>query len=145
MKTRLSALFILGAVATWFAWQAANMPESMNPSDVGPGRIPLILASAALILLVSIAIGTWRQRASAAGSESASFPRPGGTLLALCGLGLTALTIVHVGMYAGCTLMVAAILLAAGERRWWVIALCAAGFNLFAWLCFARLLQVPLQ
>lgn len=144
MKTRLSALFILGAVAGWFAWQAAGMPESMNPSDVGPGRIPLILACAALIVGLLLVVQAWRERASATAFEEATYPRAGATLVALGGLGLASLVIAHAGMYAGCTLLIAVIMLASGERRWWVIALCAAGFNLFAWLCFARLLQVPL-
>lgn len=108
------ALLVVVGIYLRDAWA---LPESMNPSDVGAGRFPMIAGVAtaiALLLMVAQACGVW-----SGGREDrlAVFGRPAWVLAGMALLILQAVVFEMVGAIPVLFGSAVLIMLACGERR----------------------------
>jgi putative tricarboxylic transport membrane protein len=105
-------------------WQSLLLPltDRLGP---GPGFFPLWLALIGVVLAVALLVTTFREAADPSDSDVRILPHgPGATRwLAIVGL-LAAVTLVMdvVGFRIAMLIFNAALVIALGDRRWWVIA-----------------------
>ena len=105
-------------------WQSLLLPltDRLGP---GPGFFPLWLALIGVVLAVALLVTTFREAADPSDSDVRILPHgPGATRwLAIVGL-LAAVTLVMdvVGFQIAMLIFNAALVIALGDRRWWVIA-----------------------
>ena len=106
-------------------WQSLLLPltDRLGP---GPGFFPFWLALIGTVLAVALLVTTFREAGDPSDSETRILPHGPGAArwLAIVGL-LAAVTIVMdvVGVRIAMLVFNAALVIALGDRRWWVIAL----------------------
>ena len=128
-------------VAIWFFWKSWKLPPPINPSDVGAGELPMLISIALLICAIGLII---RGVCNLAGSETINLLRPWAILLAILVLAVYRIIAGELSLYVSSAILIITLMRIAGERNWVVVLMAAGGFNLFAYICFNLLLQVPL-
>ncbi len=127
-----TAVMLLICIAT--GWEAHNLAlfDRLGP---GPGFFPFWLALIGGVLCAVILVQVTREQAKA-GENPNIFPRGADARAAGAILGLTAIATLFldvIGFRITILLFSAALLVALGDRRWWLIGVFAliAGFGLF--------------
>ena len=108
-------------------WQSLLLPltDRLGP---GPGFFPFWLALIGTGLAIALLVSTFREAADPAGGATRILPHgPGATRwLAIVGLlAAVTLTMEYVGFRLSMLVFNAALVIALGDRRWWVIAVFA--------------------
>ena len=120
---RLIATGAMLVLCLFAIWQSLLLPltDRLGP---GPGFFPLWLALIGVVLAVALLVTTFREAADPSDSDVRILPHgPGATRwLAIVGL-LAAVTLVMdvVGFRIAMLIFNAALVIALGDRRWWVI------------------------
>ncbi len=121
---RLIATGAMLAFCLFAVWQSLLLPltDRLGP---GPGFFPFWLALIGVVLAVALLVTTFREAADPGEAEARILPHgPGATRwLAIVGL-LAAVTMVMelVGFRLAMLVFNAVLVIALGDRRWWVIA-----------------------
>lgn len=147
---RLIATGAMLAFCLFALWQSLllSLTDRLGP---GPGFFPFWLALIGIVLAVALLIATWREPPDPAGATSDDDARimphgPGGLRwLAVIGL-LAAVTVAmeFIGFRIAMLIFNAALVVALGERRWWVIALFAVAGSFGVYYIFTTWLDVQL-
>ncbi|MCF8502971.1 MAG: tripartite tricarboxylate transporter TctB family protein, partial [Rhodospirillum sp.] len=125
------ALVLCLVLGTFFV-EALKLPPSFNPSDVGPGRFPLVASAAGLLLSLIHLFRSGRAFvASLEPQDRVTFKRPLAVLATAAVLLAQLWLFPLAGPYVSSITTVAALILLGGERRWWVVVVPAVGFALF--------------
>lgn len=122
---RLVATGAMLAFCLFALWQSLllSLTDRLGP---GPGFFPFWLAVIGAVLAVGLLIQTWREAPAVAGDDEPILPHgPGGRRWAAIVLLLAAVTIAMelIGFRLAMLAFNAALVIALGERRWWLIAL----------------------
>lgn len=137
--------FIAGLVLSgwglWFYLLASKFPRPFNPFDVGPATFPKLIATALIILGLTLSALAVRKFGS---SGLITVKRKASILASILLFIVYALTIPLTGYYISTAFFIPAMLLLAGETRVLVLGATTALFLLFAFGIFDLLLGVPL-
>lgn len=143
---RLIATGAMLVLCLFAIWQSLLLPltDRLGP---GPGFFPFWLALIGTGLAVALLVTTFREAADPADAETRILPHgPGATRwLAIVGL-LAALTLTmeYVGFRLSMLVFNAALVIAMGDRRWWVIAIFAVLGSFGVYYVFTTWLDVLL-
>jgi putative tricarboxylic transport membrane protein len=127
-------------------WQSLllSLTDRLGP---GPGFFPFWLAVIGAVLAVALLVTTFREAADPADAETRVLPYGAGgqRWLAIVGL-LAAVTLVmdYVGFRLAMLVFNAALVVALGERRWWMIAVFAVLGSFGVYYVFTTWLDVLL-
>jgi putative tricarboxylic transport membrane protein len=127
-------------------WQSLLLPltDRLGP---GPGFFPFWLALIGVVLAIALLITTFREAADPADAEVRILPHGPGVKrwLAIVGL-LAGVTVVmeFIGFRLAMLVFNAALVVALGERRWWVIAVFAVLGSFGVYYVFTTWLDVIL-
>jgi len=124
---RLIATGAMLVLCLFAIWQSLLLPltDRLGP---GPGFFPFWLALIGTALAIALLVSTFREAADPADDETRILPHgPGATRwLAIVGLlAAVTLTMEYVGFRLSMLVFNAALVIALGDRRWWVIAVFA--------------------
>ena len=124
---RLIATGAMLVLCLFAVWQSLLLPltDRLGP---GPGFFPFWLALIGTGLAIALLVSTFREAADPADCETRILPHgPGATRwLAIVGLlAAVTLTMDYVGFRLSMLVFNAALVIALGDRRWWVIAVFA--------------------
>ena len=143
---RLVATGAMLAFCLFAIWQSLLLPL-MDRLGPGPGFFPFWLALIGTVMAIALLITTWREPASAADGDVHILPHgPGATRwLAIVAL-LAAVTAVMevTGFRIAMLVFNAALVIALGERRWWIIAVFAVLGSFGVYYVFTTWLDVIL-
>ncbi|WP_298015530.1 tripartite tricarboxylate transporter TctB family protein [uncultured Castellaniella sp.] len=134
-SVRLVALACM-AVFAWAAWVAHSFPPAFSDVDVGPARVPLMASIFGMLCSAILFHG-----APGPGTR-VRVSRPlqvGAGILVIVAY---VLAIPHAGFYVSSVVAVPLLMLAGGEHRAPVLVASTAGYLLFIYVCFERLLDV---
>ena len=140
MRSGLTIISVLTlCFALWFGFEAVELPGAVTLGEPGPGRIPLIAAVLIGAMGVFLLLQSFRQ----AGESTAAYPQlPRVALMGGAGIAYAALIPV-LGYYLATPIFLLPTLLLL--RTSWRAAIgVTAGFTLFVFLVFDKLLRVPL-
>jgi putative tricarboxylic transport membrane protein len=147
---RLIATGAMLAFCLFALWQSLllSLTDRLGP---GPGFFPFWLALIGALLAVGLLISTWREpqdASKAANDDARILPHGAGGLrwLAVAGL-LAAVTIGMelIGFRLAMLIFSAALVIALGERRWWVIAVFSVVGSFGVYYIFTTWLDVLLH
>ena len=124
---RLIATGAMLVLCLFAVWQSLLLPltDRLGP---GPGFFPFWLALIGTGLAVALLVTTFREAADPADAETRILPHgPGATrwLAIVVLLAAVTLTMEYVGFRLSMLVFNAALVIALGDRRWWVIAVFA--------------------
>jgi putative tricarboxylic transport membrane protein len=143
---RLIATGAMLVFCVFAIWQSLllSLTDRLGP---GPGFFPFWLGMIGAALAIALLVSTFREPADPADSDVRVLPHgPGGARwLAIVGL-LAAVTLVmdHVGFRIAMLVFNAALVVALGERRWWLIAVFAILGSFGVYYVFTTWLDVLL-
>ncbi|HLU04825.1 MAG TPA: tripartite tricarboxylate transporter TctB family protein [Advenella sp.] len=133
--TRVFAVVCFVAFS-WIAWLSREFPPALNPVDVGPGKVPMLVAGLGIICSVVLFFQAARI------ASNIEIQRPAAVASGMLVMMGYVLLIPIAGFYAVSLFAVPLLMLVGGERRPVRLILCSAGFVLFIYLCFQLLLGV---
>lgn len=143
---RLVATGAMLAFCLFAIWQSLLLPL-MDRLGPGPGFFPFWLALIGTVMAIALLATTWREPAGRADDDVRILPHgPGATRwLAIVGL-LAAVTAVmeFTGFRLAMLVFNAALVIALGERRWWIIAVFAVLGSFGVYYVFTTWLDVIL-
>ena len=143
---RLIATGAMLAFCLFAIWQSLLLPL-MDRLGPGPGFFPFWLALIGTVMAIALLVTTWREPAPPAGDDVRILPHgPGATRwLAIVGL-LAVVTAVmeFTGFRIALLVFNAALVIALGERRWWIIAVFAVLGSFGVYYVFTTWLDVIL-
>jgi putative tricarboxylic transport membrane protein len=124
---RLIATGAMLVLCLFTIWQSLLLPltDRLGP---GPGFFPFWLALIGTGLALALLVSTFREAADPADAETRILPHGPGATRCLAIVGLLAavtLTMEYVGFRLSMLVFNAALVIALGDRRWWVIAVFA--------------------
>ncbi|MBI2737967.1 MAG: tripartite tricarboxylate transporter TctB family protein [Rhodospirillales bacterium] len=127
-------------------WQSLLLPltDRLGP---GPGFFPFWLALIGTVLAVALLVSTFREAADPSDGETRILPHgPGAMRWLAIVLLLAAVTLVmeYVGFRISMLVFNAALVIALGDRRWWVIAVFSALGSFGVYYVFTTWLDVLL-
>ncbi|WP_161495300.1 tripartite tricarboxylate transporter TctB family protein [Advenella sp. S44] len=134
-STRVVAILCLLAFG-WIAWLSHGFPPPLNPVDVGPGKVPTLIAYLGMICSVVLFVQAGRI------TTRIELRRPAAVASGMLVIAGYVLLIPFVGFYITSVFAVPALMLVGGERRPLRLLLSSTGFVLFIYLCFQLLLGV---
>lgn len=121
---RLIATGAMLAFCLFALWQSLLLPL-MDRLGPGPGFFPFWLALIGIVLAIALLVTTFREAADPADATTRILPHGPGAMrcLAIVAM-LAAVTIVmeYIGFRIAMLIFNAALVIALGDRRWWVIA-----------------------
>lgn len=131
------------AIASFFLFEALQLPPSLNPMDIGAAALPLLIIGGMIICSLFILIQAIRGRKQQEG-EKIMIVRGKMIIASIVILIVYALLIPILGYYIPTALAVIALLLCANQKSWMKLVFVTGGFLLFAWIGFEKILNVPL-
>lgn len=143
---RLIATGVMLAFCLFALWQSLllSLTDRLGP---GPGFFPFWLALIGAALAVALLVTTFREAVDPADTEVRILPYGPGArrwLAIVVLLAAAAATMEIVGFRLAMLVFNAALVIALGERRWWVIALFAAAGSFGVYYVFTTWLDVLL-
>lgn len=146
---RLVATGAMLAFCLFALWQSLllSLTDRLGP---GPGFFPFWLALIGIVLSLALFVSIWRESPPAAGGpaeEARILPHGWGAMRCFAIIGLLAAVTVAmelVGFRLAMLVFNAALVIALGERRWWLIALFAALGSFGVYYVFTTWLDVLL-
>ena len=146
---RLIATGAMLAFCLFALWQSLllSLTDRLGP---GPGFFPFWLALIGIVLAVALLVSTWREPreiSEASAEEVRILPHGWGALRCLAIVGLVAAVTVameFVGFRLAMLVFNAALVIALGERRWWIIAVFAVLGSFGVYYVFTTWLDVLL-
>jgi putative tricarboxylic transport membrane protein len=146
---RLVATGAMLAFCLFALWQSLllSLTDRLGP---GPGFFPFWLALIGIVLSLALFVSIWRELPPAAdgpAEETRILPHGWGAMRCLAIIGLLAAVTVameFVGFRIAMLVFNAALVIALGERRWWLIALFAALGSFGVYYVFTTWLDVLL-
>jgi len=143
---RLIATGAMLVLCLFAIWQSLLLPltDRLGP---GPGFFPFWLALIGTGLAVALLVTTFREAADPADAETRILPHgPGATrwLAIVVLLAAVTLTMDYVGFRLSMLVFNAALVIALGDRRWWVIAVFAFVGSFGVYYVFTTWLDVLL-
>jgi putative tricarboxylic transport membrane protein len=147
---RLIATGAMLAFCLFALWQSLllSLTDRLGP---GPGFFPFWLALIGIVLAIALLFSTWREPRPAAQDASIEevriLPHGWGALRCLAIIGLLAAVTVAmelVGFRLAMLVFNAALVIALGERRWWIVAVFAVLGSFGVYYVFTTWLDVLL-
>lgn len=128
-------------VSAWFLFQAMQFPPPINPTDVGPGAFPIVIA--VLISIFSIVVIV---KGFLDGSKTGyiSIKRWKSIVVSIGVIILYGFAISIIGLYLATALFFPVLLILASERNWKAIVGVTILYGVFAFGVFDTFLNVPL-
>ncbi len=143
---RLVATGAMLAFCLFALWQSLLLPL-MDRLGPGPGFFPFWLALIGIVMAIGLLVTTWREAAGSADDEVRILPHGPGAVRGLAIVGLLAavtLAMDFTGFRLAMLVFNAALVVALGERRWWIIAVFAVLGSFGVYYVFTTWLDVIL-
>jgi len=143
---RLVATGVMLAFCLFALWQSLllSLTDRLGP---GPGFFPFWLAVIGAVLAIALLVSIWREAPSPANDDTRILPHgSGGRRWLAIVLLLAAVTLAmdFIGFRLAMLIFNAALVVALGDRRWWMIALFAAAGSFGVHYVFTTWLDVLL-
>lgn len=143
---RLVATGVMLVFCLFAIWQSLllSLTDRLGP---GPGFFPFWLALIGALLAIALLITTFREAVDPAEASAEVLPRGAGAVrwLAIVGaLAVVTLVMDHVGFRLSMLVFNVALVVALGERRWWIIAIFAVLGSYGVYYVFTTWLDVLL-
>jgi putative tricarboxylic transport membrane protein len=143
---RLIATGVMLAFCLFTLWQSLllSLTDRLGP---GPGFFPFWLAVIGAVLAVALLVTTWREPREPGDEDIRILPRGRGAWRWLAIIGLVAITAAameFLGFRIAMLAFNAALVIALGERRWWIIAVFAVLGSFGVYYIFTDWLDVLL-
>ena len=143
-RRELIAAVALIALGIGYGWLTAGLPERVMPNTPGPRFFPWIVTISLLALAVTLLVRALRRPSSQTEEEPGIVSGRGRGAAALGAFVVYTLALPAVGFLAATVPFFAVLMALFGERRWWLLGICALVVPILVFVLFRHGFQIIL-